>query len=216
MSIKIDGQDWRVKTTTEPIGGEGGERFFIGEGDEAENAIFIDGTLPKTRQQEVFLHEMIHQADTGAPEFLVSNISKGLYGMLKDNGLITGNFLTKVVDGEATRAEMDRINERSNKMAEEVMSFPFLLDENIPHLQVSEKPWYDEPIDATGQLQVLDKNGALNRTAAHRAVLAVTNPGGMNKLEDRPKIRSMARQLLRIYEGPLMEIPPASLRSLAR
>jgi len=212
MSIKIDGQDWRVKTTTEPIGGEGGERFFIGEGDEAENAIFIDGTLPKTRQQEVFLHEMIHQADTGAPEFLVSNISKGLYGMLKDNGLITGNFLTKVVDGEATRAEMDRINERSNKMAEEVMSFPFLLDENIPHLQVSEKPWYGSVFSDGGELQVLEKDGTLNRTAAHKAAFNLAAQAHI----DPAKRKQLSKQIVRLFTGPLAEGPPIGLRSLAR
>lgn len=117
--IKWAGQEYSVRTTIEPIGGEAGERSFLGKTDEADNTIVIDGTMPKTRQEEVFLHELIHIIAPSIPEFAVNEIGIGMFGILRENGLIKKNLLD-AVDGEITQAEQAVLNRRSNERAEEM------------------------------------------------------------------------------------------------
>ena len=121
MSIKADGQEFSVRTTSEPIGGEDGVRSFLGRSDEADNTIVIDGTMPKTRQEEVLLHEMIHIATKfNIPEFMATEVSNGLYGLLRENGLLRPNIVDKVSDGVISKADADKLNKRSNERAEEM------------------------------------------------------------------------------------------------
>ena len=120
MGIRADGQEFSVRTTSEPIGGEDGVRSFLGESDEATNTIVIDGTMPRTRQEEVLLHELIHLATPTTPEFMVKEISVGLYGLLRENALLRPNMVDRVSDGVISKADADKLDKRSNEMAEEM------------------------------------------------------------------------------------------------
>lgn len=116
--IKWAGQEYSVRTTIEPIGGEAGERSFIGESDIADNTIVIDGTIPKTRQEVVLLHEILHIISPFAGEILVREIADDMFGILRENGLIIPNLLD-AVDGTITPAEQSALNRRSNEQAQE-------------------------------------------------------------------------------------------------
>ncbi len=116
--ISHNSQDFTVRTTREPIGGESGERSFLGKTEEANNTIVIDGTMPKTRQEEVFLHELIHIVAPSTPEFAVKEIGVGLFGILRANGLIIKDLL-KAVDGDISDAEQSALNRESNEIAQD-------------------------------------------------------------------------------------------------
>lgn len=118
--LRISGHEWKVLLTKEPIGGEVGAQTFTAQENETTNTIVIDGTLPKSRQEENLLHELIHLSEWTAPEYLVHNIGVNLYGYLKDNGLIGDNFLDSCVDGEVDQALMDMLNAQHDAKEEEL------------------------------------------------------------------------------------------------
>lgn len=118
MGITVDAQKFSVKLTRDAIGGEDGKRSFLGLSDESDNTIVIDGTMPKTRQEEVLLHEIFHLAAPDLPEFMIAALSTGAYGILKNNNLLAANIVEKVADGTLSRLDTERINEASNKIAE--------------------------------------------------------------------------------------------------
>ena len=53
------------------------------------------------------------------PEFIVYALGKGMYGILRENSLLVPNLIGKVSDGTVTKAEMTKLNKKSEKMAEE-------------------------------------------------------------------------------------------------
>mgnify|MGYP003144219938 FL=1 len=108
MTVRINGQDFDVKLTSEAIGGEEGGQNIIGRSNTALNLIAIDGTLPDTRQEEVLLHEILHLVAADLPEFMVRDIGNNLYGALADNNMLAGGFISQVLDGRATADEMRR------------------------------------------------------------------------------------------------------------
>lgn len=220
MGLNVNGQNFRVMTTNEPIGGENGKRFFIGQSDETKNIIVIDGTLPSTRQDEVLLHEMIHLLDSSLPEFLVSNLSKGLYGILKENRMISSTFLSRISDGNLSRDDMARINEQSNELAEQSENTAQVMDVTstiLPdpkvvesYMRVSEKPFYLDPINADGELNVRDQDGKVNRNAVYMAASQVAGARGGIKLESS-KRHYVRNELLTLYKYVLKETPPKTL-----
>ena len=119
MGLTVLAQNWQVKETTEPIGGERGEQSFLAQENNATNVIMIDGTLPESRRREALLHELIHIVAPDLPEFMVRDLSDPLYAVLQDNDLIARNFLAKVVDGNVTKAEMERLNRLDEKLKQE-------------------------------------------------------------------------------------------------
>lgn len=123
MSIMVKGQKFSVRLTRERIGGEDGIRSFLGVTEEGANTVVIDGTMPKTRQEEVLLHELIHLC-TDLPEFAITAISTNLYGIMRENGLLVGNIVTKVADGRVSKAEMNRLNHESEAMLSAPMILP--------------------------------------------------------------------------------------------
>lgn len=202
--FKILGHDWEVKITPEAIGGTSGGRAFLGQGDEAYNQIFIDGTMPKSRQEEVFLHEIIHQVAHGMPEFAVNDVGIGLYAALLGNGLIPEDFLSRFSDGEATPAEMARLNADNEKMIEEpAMMF----------LRVSEKEWPGTPVMDAGTLTVTDQQGQVNRNAVHMAAAdLIANRHQMSA----GKQRKLAREIDQLYRDVLKETVPRRIHELSR
>lgn len=120
MSLEWAGQKYSVKLTSEPIGGEDGKRSFLGRTDEADNTIVIDGTMPRSRQEEVLIHELIHIADMTTPEFIVHILGRMLYGILRENGLLVPNLIGRVSDGEISAAEAEKLNQQSNEQAEQM------------------------------------------------------------------------------------------------
>ncbi len=201
--INIMGHDWEVKLTTEPIGGDSESRAFLGQGDEAFNQIFIDGTMPQTRQEEVFLHEIAHQVTTGFPEMMIADIGRGLYGALKQNGLIPDDFLSRFVDGNATPDEMRRLNEKSQELMESPPMF----------FRVSESSWDGPAFDESGELTIHDADGKVNRNAAHLAAAQLAGARGGVALSTKVK-RAHARTLEQLYKGELEEPIPSSLGRL--
>ena len=120
MGIEWAGQKYSVKLTTEPIGGEDGKRAFLGRTDETDNTIVVDGTMPRSRQEEVLIHELVHIADMTVPEFIVQIIGRNLYGILRENGLLVPNLIGRVADGEINAAEAEKLNQASNDQAEQL------------------------------------------------------------------------------------------------
>ena len=171
MSIEHAGQKWRIVKTKDPIGGDRKNRSILGETDEADNLIIIDGTLPKTRQAEVLLHELVHIADMTVPEFAVSNIAKNLYGILVNNKVLRTAWVDDILDGTATAAEAARVNETSKEIKEGVAMFFYGVDES---------PWAGPGIVETGlpgmhkySLDIKTQDGRVNRTAARKAEASI-------------------------------------------
>ena len=220
MGMTIDSQEFLVKTTPEPIGGDDGKRVFIGFNDEAENLIVIDGTVPASRQEEILLHELIHLTDSDIPEFMVNNISTRLYGFLRGNGLLVPNMLASLLDGEVSQEDMRKINDASNEAAEVAEEFGAI----FPTDQVSEAPWvqadgrhtedqYRDSLIPGSKIQLREPDGRYNRTAVHYA--------SRDLLSGRAELgslsaRSVAGFLVNTYKSILKEDPPAALVRLAR
>ena len=201
--FKILGHDWEVKVTTEPIGGDEGGQVFLGQGNEAVNIIFIDGTMPESRQQEVFLHEIIHQVSTDLPEFMVKSVGIGLYAALKENGLIPDDFLDRFVDGDATPEEMRLLNETQEEIEEMSMGF----------FRVSEKAWSGDTLDGLKMPAVTESDGSVNRIAVH--LLASDLAHNRHRLSD-PQQRTIARKLSKLYSENLKEPVPRGVMELMR
>lgn len=205
--IKIDGQTFSVKLTTEPIGGEDGERSFIGQSDEATNTIVIDGTMPESRQEEVLLHEIVHLAVSGLPEGLVRDLSVGMYGALRENGLLIEGMIALVSDGDVTPEDMARLNKESNKQAEKPVMMGMF--------RVSEQSWDAPAFNEGGGLTVVEPSGAVNRMAAHLAAAQLQGArGGVTMAAGRK--RMIARQLAGIYRDTLKEPLPKALVEMGR
>ena len=204
MGMKIDGQDFKVKMTPEAIGGKDGKRSFVGSTSEAKNSIVIDGTLEPSRQEEVLLHELLHICDSGMPEFMVNNMSTRLYGLLRTNDLLRPGLIDRVSDGALSKADMAKVNDESNEMAENIESMGGSVPSNYA---VSEGPWHGE----SGTYAEAD--GKVNRTAAHylaRDLVSGRLPPGATNL------RSEAKRLMRVYKDVLKEEPPTALVRLAQ
>lgn len=201
----MDGQIFHVKFTQEPIGGESGERAFLGKSEEATNTIVIDGTMPRTRQEEVLLHELMHLAIAGLPEGLIRDFSVGLYGILKQNDLLMPDILERVSDGTLSPEETATINRQSNQLAQEPQ---------VMFRQVSETSWDGPVFEEDGVLAVYDASGVTNRNAAHLACAQLLGARGGVRLSLRRR-QTAALSLKRIYEEALQEPVPAALASLA-
>ena len=204
MSIEHNGQKWTIKRTKDPIGGDRKNRAILGSSDEAENLIIFDGTLPKTRQEEVLLHELMHVANWNAPEFMVSDTGRGLHGLLSVNKIMRPNWLETIVDGTATKAEADLVNEQ-NKEVQEAAPI-FLMRE------VDEGPWGGDGISQNGDLDIAigDK---INRSACRRAEAAILQ--GNTKLKPQT-YRKAIRELVTIFRDVLNEEPHPALVTIAR
>ena len=215
MAIEHDGQKWVVKLTKEPIGGGDREdKAFLGITTEDDNTIVIDGTMPKSRQEEVFLHEMVHIAsDFLMPEFMVRQIGANLFGILRNNDLLVRDFLGKVADGTLTKAEADAINRISQKAANEpVMLMMREVDEGAWEGGVPFEPHPDGGFKPT--LRIWSEDGRINRTAAHEAVAVLT--GWTHTLRGTSQQhKTAARALVKVYQV-MGEEPKPSLVLLAR
>ena len=229
--IHHDGQDYSVMLTAEEIGGDEEHRSFLGITQEAKNAIVIDGTMPESRQEEVFLHELLHVADMSVPEFAIFSLSHGLYGILSENGLLKEGFLKQVVEGTVTVQEMAALNRISREIAEQ--SAP--LREAKSRFAVVNKPWNgdasrytieewraaclihldgDQELKGTHKLPVREPDGDINLNACHAAAAVL---GGARGGVDAPaeKKRVSARALVRIYRNDLEEEPPEGMMEMA-
>jgi len=233
MSIKWAGQTYKVKLTREAIGGEDGPRSFLGNSSETDNTIVVDGTLPATRQGEVFLHELIHVADMNIPEGAVLTLGRNLYGILSENGLLARDFLGRVTDGSVTKAEMNTLNQQSREMSESPQFIIGRTTETV--FRVSDKAWdgsasrftpeqwrrsclihMDGDPDAKGthKLPILEPEGAINRNACHAAAGALAGArGGVDAPMDKKK--AAAKRLVGIYRTDLDEEPPEGLLRMA-
>ena len=227
MGIKHAGQSWDVKLTDDAIGDpEEGQRAILGMTDEGFNTIIIDGTMPLERQEEVFLHELIHIADPTVPEFAVKSIGANLYGILVENGLLVDGFLAGAVNGSTTAAEAKLVGNANDRHLE---GPEFVLGRDVTAQArgtrpVSDKPWAATRADFTPEqwadsclvysadiqdLPVREPGGTINRNACHLAAARLA--GGMGG-----DTRAAARGLLYLYEFDLKEAPPESLKRLAR
>ena len=93
-TLKVGAHTFVVKK--DPGMGERKEEA-LGKVNAWECAIAIDTTLPETKQEEVFLHELIHTAHDMlglednfkmTPEQWVTRVTKPLYTILKENGML--------------------------------------------------------------------------------------------------------------------------------
>jgi len=219
MSITIDAQRFEVKVTTEEIGGDG-PRTILGQEDEATNTIVVDGTTPISRQEEILLHEFVHLAAPFLFESDVSAISNNLYGILRGNGLLVDNLMSRVSDGAPTAAQMASVNETSDQIA--------VMQGLARETAVSEAPaaeprtykkdqWDRAVLFKTDKdaLLVREPDGRFSRVLAHSAAAILAGARGGIPGTKREKRRA-ARQLVTIYKDVLQEEPPRSLRALAR
>ena len=205
--IKIDGQTFSVRLTTEPIGGDDGERSFLGQSDEGNNTIVIDGTMPQERQEEVLLHEIIHMSVAGLPESLVRDLGVRLHGVLRENGMLVEDVVGLVSDGDVTPEDMSRLNKESNKAAQQPMMMGMF--------RVSEKLWSGPVFGDTGDLRIHDTTGAVSRSAVHMATSQLLGAQGGVKLSAGKK-RLIACNLLDLYRDVLKEPLPKSLVEMSR
>lgn len=216
MGITFAGQKFDVRLTTEPIGNpEEGERAILGQTDEGFNTIIIDGTLPKTRQAEVLVHELVHLADMAMPESIVRTLGASLFGILSENDILRPNFMDRIVAGNVTRAQAKRVEKANDR----VMSGPVasLGRSTAPQNRVSERPWSGSAtgFDIEQGLPVREPDGTVNRVACHMAAAMLSGArGGVSA--PMAKKRAAAQMLVRIYRQNLDETPPESLRRLAR
>lgn len=194
--FEIMGHDWQIKLTTEPIGGDVESRAFLGQGDESTNIIFIDGTMPESRQQEVFLHEITHQVTTGFPEMMVNELGRGLFAAFKANGLMPDDFLSRFVDGDATPEEVQRLNDQSQA----IMDQPEMM-----FFRVNEGAWDGPVFDEAGNLTIRGADGKVNRTAAHIAAAKMVGAQGGHALS-KADIKQAARELVKVYDDELKEM----------
>lgn len=194
--IVAQGQHYEIKLTTEAIGGEEGGQSFLGQTQEATNVIVIDGTMPKTRQEEVLLHELIHIADMTVPEFAVNSIGRHLYGILRGNGLLPGDIIEALKPGVVTPEEMAALHRHNEELEQQMVGM----------LRISEKPW-DTALASDGQLLYHDAtSGEINRAAVHQAAAAVVK--GSIKIDRR----RAARELLQAYRDMGESAPTALIR----
>jgi len=210
MSITYNGQTWTIKRTKEPIGGDRKNRSILGSSEEAENLIIFDGTLPKTRQEEVLLHEIVHVSDMSIPEFIVADIAKNLYGLMTENRLLWSDWMDRIVDGEATILEADMINELSKDIKEaqeEVGIFRMVVDDG-PALEGNGFA-VAQTAERTDYLLDVMRDGRVNRVACRRAETAMIS-GAV------PPFKLTARQLVELIEVVLQEEPHPALARLAR
>lgn len=219
MSITIDAQEFEVKITTEEIGGDG-PRTILGSNDEATNMIMIDGTTPPTRQEEIFLHELVHRAGPFLFEGDVLTLSNNLYGMLRGNGLLVENLLSRIEDGPPTAEEMARINEISEQIAE---SQGLAREANVSELPgtaprtYNKEQWAQAVLISTEKKELLvrEPDGRVSRVLTHTAAAMLAGArGGIDAT--RPQKRRAARTLLGLYKDDLHEEPPDSIKKLAR
>ena len=202
MGMKIDAQDFKVKMTPEAIGGKDGKRSFVGSAEQEKNLIVIDGTLEPSRQEEVLLHELIHISDSGIPEFMVKNISGRLYGFLKTNDLLRPGLIDRVSDGTLSKADMAKVSEESNELAEKMEEMGEIIPFNDA---VSEGPWYGESGAYT------EPDGRINRVGVHYAARDMVS----GRLAHGAR-RSESRRLVQLYRDVLKEEPPIALVRLAQ
>ena len=205
--IKIDGQTFSVRLTPEPIGGEDGERSFLGQSSEGNNTIVIDGTMPETRQEEVLLHEIIHQVMPDLQEWVVRDIGVRLHGVLRENGLLVDGIVALVSDGEVTPEDIVLLNKKSNKMAQEPVM--------VGMFRVSETPWDGPVFTPDGDLKVTESVGILNRNAVHLAAAQLQGAHGGAKLRGK-RNQSAAREVLKLYQETLHETPPQALVEMTK
>ena len=213
MGLKHNGQDYTVKVTSEPIGEpEDGARAILGRMDQGFNSITIDGTMPRSRQEEVLLHEAVHLSDMDVPEFVVKNIADALYGILSENELFSADWFDRVVDGVATREEVTRIEEANKRIQEGVgIGSPLLLRVS----DASWAGWTSNPVlpEAGEDLPVHEEDGKVNRNACY--MLAGLLVSG--QVQGSPQARrSAAQSLMAIYRDRLDADPPPGLIALAR
>ena len=213
--LHVDGQDFEVKLTPEAI--EPG--YIMGRTSETTNVIAIDGTLPKSRQDEVMLHEMVHLASWVMPEDMVHDVGIRLYGMLREHGLLEeGELIDAMVSGTMSAEEMAVLNKDvqgqfAARKATRVSEVAWDGDQG----RFTDEQWRQSclinPDDSKGvsKLPVREPNGAVSRNACHVAATALVRGIGAVPF----KVRAAARTLIRIYGDDLKEEPPQGLQDLA-
>ncbi len=76
-----------------------------GQMNSTEGRILIDIEIPKSRQEEVLLHEVLHELDYSLEdcklsEETVGRLAYGFYMFLVDNKLLNHEALNKILDKE--------------------------------------------------------------------------------------------------------------------
>ncbi len=227
MSITADGQEFKVRVSDEAIGEDLETRMILGLTTEDTNVIVIDGTLPRTRKEEVALHELIHVADPTMPEFLVRQLGVKLYGILSTNSILRPNWLERISDGLPTSEEMDRVQAVNDEIKEAQENGMLVMRSNDTSIEssitgdpvavtsprgtrVSMGPWFGNPIEG-GSLQVHEDSGELNRVAVHKAAtyLLAGAGTGSNRI-------SLTREVIKLFKEQLGETPPPALSRLVR
>lgn len=86
--IKVFGKTYSIRLSDNHSREDG----HLGRSDIKKLEIVICKDMPKEVMEETLLHEIIHQildqCAIESTEILVSTISTGLYGVLKDNGVV--------------------------------------------------------------------------------------------------------------------------------
>lgn len=221
--IKFLGQEYSVKMTPEAIGGgEEKNRAFLGSTEETRNLIVVDGTLPDSRQDEVFMHELIHLADMTLPEFAVQSLGRNLYGLFTENGIIKPGFVRRLSDGDLSADEMARINEDSQRQSSMLQQMGMMRERK----RTSAASWdFDASKYSADQLaaaclvpgRVLTAIRHPDGTVNINAVALVANRLVSNHLDllSRSEIRMAASRLVDVYRLDLGEEAPTYLTQLA-
>ena len=88
--IKIGGHEYSVKITKVTDEAKGASNW--GRSYHATQKIFIDKELSRTKQEETFVHEIVHCIESfmesNSKENHVTRFSNGLYQVLKENNLL--------------------------------------------------------------------------------------------------------------------------------
>ena len=116
--LRIDGQDFSVYHTGErSLSSDDGAFRILGQVNEAQNLILLEGGLPSTRQEEVLLHEMFHVALPHLWESDVNALGNRVHGFLSNNGMLNEGFLASVLDGPAPASVIDETIYELNRVA---------------------------------------------------------------------------------------------------
>ena len=115
--LRIDGQSFAVYHSGDRgLSSDDGSFRVLGQVNEAENTILLEGNLPSTRQEEVLLHEMFHVAMPHLWESDINALGNRVHGFLANNGMLNEGFLERVMDGPAPPHVIDSTIDNLNRV----------------------------------------------------------------------------------------------------
>lgn len=102
MSVKVNGLNYAIRITDVPLSSD-----LDGESLLSDCQITIRADMPTQRQQQTFVHELLHIVLEGEPigsgrtkrdEEFVTRVSNTIFSVLEENKLLSPGWWQKIVD----------------------------------------------------------------------------------------------------------------------